>query len=72
MSDHATLAARLIVATIDQDEYVQTLVATEVAKREVWPQFAAALAGLCAAVCREIDDPEDGRALWLHSVADRL
>jgi hypothetical protein len=66
------LAARMIVATLDGDTHVQQLVAAEVAQSGSWPKFAGALAALAATVCREIDDPEDGRALWLHSVAARL
>ncbi|WP_138841353.1 hypothetical protein [Rhodococcus pyridinivorans] len=69
MNPHAQLAARFLVATLDKDTTIQRMVGEEVSQAECWPQFAAALAGLAAAVCREIDDPDGARALWLHSVA---
>ncbi|WP_148302304.1 hypothetical protein [Tomitella biformata] len=69
---HPQQAARMIVAAIDGDQYVQELVAVEVAQSENWPQFAAALAALAAAVCRETDDPDGARALWLHGLAASL
>lgn len=72
MSEHVTLAARFVIATLDHDKLVQELVGAEVAERGEWPAFAAALASLAAMVCREIDDPEDSRALWLHSLAARI
>ncbi|UTT48851.1 hypothetical protein [Rhodococcus gordoniae] len=72
MNPHAQLAARMIVAMLDKDLTIQRMVAEEVTRTGCWSEFCAALAGLAAAVCREIDDPDGARALWLHSVAAAL
>lgn len=72
MNHHAQLAARMIVATLEKDTTIQQMVVEDVTRADCWPDFCAALVGLAAAVCREIDDPDGGRALWLHSVAAAL